>query len=102
MGEEVSVSRGFESFSEEIPHMPETDEDHVADIGREQNVVRWVLFLGVNDGLARGMLRGEAVFLVHAMTKFRMNGAEDLLGSWGNAWVGESIVIVEHLGLAFA
>ena len=34
-GEEMSVSRWLESFANEISQMSETDEDHVAGIGRE-------------------------------------------------------------------
>lgn len=101
MRQEVSVSRRFESFPEEIPQMPETDEDHVADVGREENVIRWVLFLMAENGLARGMLRGQAIYLVRAMAKLRMDSIEDLFRSRGNAWVGKSVVVVVHLGLAF-
>lgn len=54
------------------------------------------------DGLANGVLRGEAVILVRAMAKLRMDGVEDLLGGRGNEWVGKSVVVVVHLGLAFA
>ena len=79
MGEEVSVSRWFEPFTDEIPQMSEGDEDHVADVGREQNVVGRVLFFMVRDGLANGVLRGETVFLIRAMAKLRMDGVEDLL-----------------------
>ena len=40
------------------------------------------------DGLANGVLRGEAVILVRAMAKLRMDGVEDLLGGRANEWVG--------------
>lgn len=79
--------------------MPETDENHVADVGREQDIIRWVLFFVVNNGLARGVLGGEAVFLVRAMAKLRMDGAEDLLRCRGNGWVGKSVVIIVRLEL---
>ena len=82
--------------------MAETDEDHVADVGRKQDVIRWVLFFMAGNRLAKGVLRDEAVFLVCAMTKFRMNGIEDLLRSRGSGWVGESVVVVVHLGPALA
>ena len=54
------------------------------------------------DGLANRVLRGEAVFLVSAMTKLRMDGVEDLLGGRRDGWVGKSVVVVVHLGLALA
>lgn len=101
VGEEVCVSRGLESFSKEIPQMTETDEDHVADVGREQNVIGWILLSMVRDGFARGVLRGEAVFLVRAMAKLGVDGSEDLFRSRRNGWVGKSIVVVEHLRLPF-
>ena len=100
--EEVGVSRRFESFSEEIPQMAETDEDHVADVGGKQDIIRRVVFFVVGNGLARGVLRGEPVFLVRAMAKLRMDGIENLLRSRGDAWVGQPVVVVVHLGLAFA
>jgi hypothetical protein len=33
MGEEMCVSRWLESFTDKIPQMSETDEDHIADVG---------------------------------------------------------------------
>lgn len=98
---EVCVSGRFESLAEKIPQMPETNEDHVADVGRKQNVIRRVLFLVVDHGLARRVLRREAVFLVCAVAEFRMDGSEHLFRGWGNGWVGKSVVVVEHFGLAF-
>ena len=100
VGQEVRVSRWLESFADEIPQMPKTDENHVTDVGREQNVIRWVLFLMVRDGLAGGVLGGEAIILVRAMAKLRMDGTEDLLGCRRSGWVGKPVVIVIHLGLA--
>jgi hypothetical protein len=100
--QEVGVSRGLESFTEEIPQMAEADKDHVADVGRQQDVIRRVLFFMVGNELARGVLRGEAVLLVRAMAKFRMDGTEDLFGSRGSVWVGKSVIVVVHLGPALA
>ena len=80
--------------------MSKTNEDHVADVSREQNVIRWVLFLMVRYGLPDGVLGGEAKILVRAMAKLRMDGIEDLLGCWGSGWVGQPVVIVVHLGHA--
>lgn len=82
--------------------MTKTDEDHVADVGREQNVIGWISFFMVRDGLANGVLRGETVFLVRAMAKFRMDSTVDLLRSRRGGRIGETIVVVVHLGLAFA
>jgi len=79
MGQEMCVSRRLEPFTNEIPQMPETDQDHVTDVGREQNIVGRVLFFVVWDGLASGVLGGEPVFLIRAMAKLRMDGVEDLL-----------------------
>lgn len=81
--------------------MPETDEDHVTNVGREQNVIRWVLFLVVRNGLADRVLGGKAIILVRAMAKLRMNGIEDLLGRRRSGWVGKPVVIVVHLDRAF-
>ena len=78
MREEVSVSRRFESFTKEVSQMAEGNEDHVADVGREQNVIGWVLFFVVGNGLSMGVLRGKTVFLVCTVTKLRMNGTENL------------------------
>lgn len=101
MRKEVCVSRRFKSLAEEIPQMPQTNEDHVADVGRKQNVIRRVLFRVVNHGLSMRVLRRETVLLVCAVTEFRMDGSEHLFGGWGNGWVGKAVVVVEHLGLAF-
>ena len=93
----MGVSRWLESFADEISQMSETDEDHVADVGRQQNVIRWVLVLVVRDGLANGVLGGEAVILVCAMAKLRMHSTEDLFGGRRNGWVGKSVIVVVHL-----
>lgn len=69
VGEEMSISGWFESFTDEIPQMPKADEDHVAEIGREENVIGRILFVVVRDGLANGVLRSETEFLVRAMTE---------------------------------
>jgi hypothetical protein len=68
--EEVGVSRRLESFTKKVSQMPEADEDHIADVGGKEDVIRWVLLIVVGNGLARGVLRGEPVFLVRAMAKF--------------------------------
>ena len=65
----MRVSRMLESFSEEISHMSKTDEDHIAEIGRKQDVIGWVLLYVVGNGLAKGVFRSEAVFFVCAMAK---------------------------------
>lgn len=101
MGKEVGVSVMLESFAEEISQMAKTDEDHVADVGRKQNVIRWVLFIVVWNGLAGRVLGYVAVFVVRAMAKFRMKGIEDLFGGRGCVWIGKSVIVVVHLGLAF-
>ena len=54
----------------------------------------------VRNGLADGVLGGEAIILVRAMAKLRMNGIKDLLGRRRGGWVGKPVVIVVHLGLA--
>ena len=66
----MSVSGWLESFTDEVPQMPEADEDHVAEIGREKDVIGRILFVMLRDGLANGVLRGEAEFLIRAMTEF--------------------------------
>ena len=66
----MSVSRRLESFTDEIPQVPEADKDHVADIGREQDVIGRVLLVVVRDRLVNGVLRGETECLVRAMSEF--------------------------------
>ena len=101
VGQEVGVSRWLESFADKIPQMSKTDEDHVTDVGRKENVIRWILFFVVRNGFADGVLGGEAIILVRAMAKLRMNGIEDLLGRRRSGWVGKPVVIVVHLDRAF-
>ena len=47
VGEEMGVSRWLEPFANEVPQMSETDENHVTNVGREQNVIGRVLFFMV-------------------------------------------------------
>ena len=55
----------------------------------------------VRDWLADRVLGGEAVLLIRAMAKLRMDGVEDLFGGRRDAGVGKSVVVVVHLCLAF-
>lgn len=65
----MRISRVLEPFSEEISRMSKTDEDHVAVVGREQDVIGRILLFVVGNRLAKGMLRGEAQFFVREMAK---------------------------------
>ena len=100
--QEVGVSRWLESFADKIPQMSKTDEDHITDVGRKEDVIRWILFFVVRNGLADGVLGGEAIILVRAMAKLRMDGIENLLGCGRSRWVGKPVVIVVHLGPSLA
>ena len=102
VGLEMCVSSWPEALANEVPQLAEAYKDHVADVGREQDVVGWVLLFMLRDRLADGVLGGEAVLLVRAMTKLRMDGVEDLFGGRRDAGVGKSVIVVVHLGLAFA
>ena len=82
--------------------MSKADEDHVADVGREESVIRWILFFMVWNGFADGVLGGEATVLVRAMAKLLLDGIENLLGCGRSGLVGEPVVIAVHFGPSLA
>lgn len=44
---------------------------------------------------ARNVCRGESIPLISTMTKFCVDGGEDLFGSWRTRWEGETIHVVK-------
>ena len=77
--EEMSVVLPAETLANEVAEMSQADDENVADVGGEDDVVRWVLF---GDALVRracAVLRGVAVVLVRAVPKLGVHGGEHLV-----------------------
>ena len=88
------VERRMETFSEKVADVAEHDEDEVADVGGEEDVVWWVGIDVAMDRVAWSVLRDHAIFFVGAVTELRVDSAEDLLGGRGPRWKGETVGIV--------
>jgi hypothetical protein len=52
------------------------------------------LFDVLREGSTRGMLGCDSVLVVGTMTKFSVNGAEDLLRGWWALWKREAIGVI--------
>lgn len=67
-----------ETFSKEIAEVTKNDEHEVADVCRDENVVRGFFYIVFVDRFVGIVLRNAAITLVSAVAKFRVNGAENL------------------------
>jgi len=80
-----------ETFSKEVADVAEDNEDEVADVCREEDVV-WRVGIDVTwHRLARRMLRRQAVFLGRAVAKLSMNRLENLLRRRRPRWERQTI-----------
>lgn len=91
VGHEVSEVRLCETLSKEITHMTKTEEDEVAYVGGEEDVVWGLLNSVLLDRFTIIMLGDATIGLVCTVTKFRVNRGEDLLRGWGSTGVGERV-----------
>jgi len=64
--------------------MADTNEDHVTEIGRKEDVIRRVLLIVGSKRSAGSMLRDVSKLFFGTVPKFDMAGAENLFGGWGN------------------
>lgn len=67
------------TLSEEITEVTKNDEHEVAEVCRDQNVVRWLFYLVFSDGFFRIMLGSATITLGAAVAKLGVNGGENLL-----------------------
>ena len=67
-----------ETFSEEITEVTKNNENEVADVCRDQNVVRGFFYLVFGARFIGIVLRNTAITLVGTMAELRVNGAENL------------------------
>jgi hypothetical protein len=73
----------------------ENNEDEIADVGGEENVIRRVPFDVSRKLRARDVRRRVPIQLVCAMPKLRVHGGKDLLRGWRSHWQRESVCIVK-------
>ncbi len=88
---EVSVGIGLETFAKEVPNMANNDDEDIADVGGEEDVVGRLLLDDTFDRFSKRMTRSEPEGFISAVTKFRVDGGENLFGSGWNAGIGEAI-----------
>lgn len=80
MRKQVFVVGGIQPFAEEVAHVSQADEDQIAEVRGNDDVVRRLVLDVIPDILARRMGRRMPILLVRAMAKFGVHGGEDLLG----------------------
>jgi len=91
----MGIPLGIYPLPEKVTNMPEDDEDEVTDVGRQQNIIRWVLLYVGWQRLALRMLRGETIILIGAVSELGVDSGKDLLRGWGTWREGESIRVVK-------
>lgn len=86
-----------ETLSEKVAEVAENNEYEVADVCRDQNVVRRFFYLVFRDGFVRVVLRDATIALVGAMAELGVNGVENLFRGRGGARIREARAVVVTL-----
>jgi hypothetical protein len=94
MGHEVGEKRLCKALSKEVTHMTETEEDKVAYIGCEEDVIWGLLYDVFLNRFSIVMLGDATIGLVCTVTKLCVNGGKNLLGRWRRARIRERVVLV--------
>jgi hypothetical protein len=84
----------METLPKEIANMAQANKNKIADVGRKQDVVWWVLVDVTWHFLAVGVLGHHAIRLVGAVTKLCVDGVKGLLRGWWLGWEGQATGIV--------
>lgn len=85
------------TFSNEITEVTKNNEHEVADVCRDQNVVRWLFYLVFSDRFVGVVLRNASITLVGAVAELCVNGGENLLRGGRGARIRKAGVVVIRL-----
>lgn len=78
----MSVVMRVHPFTEKVSDMSDDDEDDIREVGREQDVIGWILVKVRFEGCARRVLGRESVPFVGAMSKFEVARRKCLRRVW--------------------
>lgn len=90
----MPVRSTLEPLAQEITKMAKGDDDDIADISRQQDIVRRVLFNDALDGVLRVVLRRIPIVLIRTMAKLGVHGRENLLGRGRALGIRETICVI--------
>ena len=74
----MPVRSTLKSLAQEVTEVSERDDDNVADISRQQNIIWWVLLYDPFDRMFRVVLRGETIVIVRTVPKLGVHRRENL------------------------
>lgn len=77
-GKKVTMESGIKSLSEEIADVTHTDEEEIAQVGGEKNVVWRVRFNGLLELASEFMRRLVSIIFVCTEAKLQMISGDDL------------------------
>lgn len=83
MGEQVPVCAVLEALAEKVTDMTKYNDQDVAYVCCQKNVVGGVLLLDALVGVGGVELRRIPILLVAAVTELSVHRCEDLFGRWG-------------------
>lgn len=89
------VRGSSQTLPEKIPDMAENDDQQVAHVSREEDVVRRVLLRVALVLRASAVLRGVSMILVGTVAKLGVHGREDLLRGRRDTRIREAVRIVQ-------
>ena len=74
----MPVRSTLKSLAQEVTEVSKRDDDNVADISRQQDIIWWVLFHDPFDRMFRVVLRGETIVIVRTVPKLGVHRRENL------------------------
>jgi hypothetical protein len=77
-GKNMTVESGIKSLSEEIADVTHTDEEEIAQVGGDKNVVWRVMFNGLLELASEFMRRRISIIFVYTEAKLQMISRNDL------------------------
>jgi len=89
----MSIRRRTEALANEIAHMSQANKNKIADVCREENVIRGILLEMLWERRAGRVRRRETVFFTGAVTELGMDCRENLFGGRRSCWKPETIIV---------
>lgn len=75
-GEKVTVECGMKALPKKVAYVTDANEDEVAEVGRDEDVVRGILLAGLFDLGPRFVCGPVSIIFIRAKAKLQMIGGE--------------------------
>jgi len=89
----MSVRRRTKALANKIAYMSQANKNKIADVCREENIIRGILFEMLWERRAGRVCRRETEFLAGAVAEFGVHCRKDLFGGRRCRWKPKTIAI---------